>query len=136
MLYITYQINFTLWDSSASSRLAESEVDQRVRLYLDMEDPDVVIDFRTLQSGHKTKYDDFWKEVDKFLVGLAVEERRQSEITHLAMVISVRDLLRRTSYNLVFTINTHTIMILVEFAILTQKCACTCSCTLHRPFQG
>ena len=65
-----------------------------------MEDPDVVIDLRTLQSGHKTKYDDFWKEVDKFLqedVGLAVEERRQSEITHLAKVISVRDLLEQVA---------------------------------------
>ena len=29
------------------------------RLYVGMEDPDVVIDLMTLQSGHKTKYDDF-----------------------------------------------------------------------------
>lgn len=92
------QVIFALGDTSAASTLAESEIDQRVQLYVGMEDPDVVIDLRTLQSDHKTKYDDFWQEVEKFLqedVGLAVEERRQSQITHLTKVISVKDLLEQ-----------------------------------------
>ena len=48
-----------------------------------MEDPDIVLDLRSLQSGQKSKYDCFWDEVEKFLqedVGLAVEERRHSDI--------------------------------------------------------
>ncbi len=65
-----------------------------------MEDPDIVTDLRSIQSGKKSQYDYFWAEVDKFLqedVGLAVEERRQSQITHQARVISVRDMLQQVT---------------------------------------
>lgn len=51
-------------------------------------------------SGQKSKYDAFWDEVQKFLqedVGLAVEERRHSQVTHLARVISVRDILEQVA---------------------------------------
>lgn len=51
-------------------------------------------------SGQKTKYETFWDEVQKLLredVGLAAEERRHLEITHLARAISVRDLLEQVS---------------------------------------
>ena len=77
-----------------------SEIDERVRLYVDMEDPDIITDVRSIQSGKKSQYDYFWAEVEKFLqedVGLAVEERRQSNVTHLARVISVRDLLKQVA---------------------------------------
>ncbi len=76
-------------DASAASTLSEKEVDQRVRLYVDMEDPDIVLDLRSLHSGTGSKYNVFWDECAKFLqedVGLAVEERRHSEVTHLANV--------------------------------------------------
>ena len=52
-------------------------INDRVQLFVDMEDPDVVLDLRVLNSGQKTKYDTFWDEVQKFLqedVGLAAEE--------------------------------------------------------------
>lgn len=65
-----------------------------------MEDPDIVLDLRTLHSGTGSKYNVFWDECAKFLqedVGLAVEERRHSEVTHLARVLSVRDLLQQVS---------------------------------------
>lgn len=58
----------------------------------------MILDLRALNSGQKTKYDTFWDEVQKFLqedVGLAAEERRHSEITHLARAISVRDLIEQ-----------------------------------------
>ena len=48
----------------------------------------------------KTKYDTFWNEAQKFLqedVGLAVEERRHSEVTHLARALSIGDLLEQVS---------------------------------------
>ena len=55
-------------------QLSEQEVNERVQLYVDMEDPDIVLDLRSLNSGQKSKYDAFWDEVQKFLqedVGLA-----------------------------------------------------------------
>lgn len=87
-------------DASAASQLSEEEVNERVQMYVDMEDPDIVVDLREHNSGHKSKYDIFWNEVDKFLqenVGLAVEERRHSQVTHIARAISVRDLLEQVA---------------------------------------
>ena len=75
--------------------MSEAEVDKRVKLYVEMEDPDVVIDLRELQSGRGSKFDCFWEECEKFLqekVGVAVDERRHSQVTHVASAISVRDL--------------------------------------------
>ena len=87
-------------DASAASCLSEEEVNRRVQLYVTMEDPDIVVDLRHLHSGQRSKYDVFWEQCEKILqedVGLAVEERRHSQITHLARVISVRDLLQQVS---------------------------------------
>ena len=60
-----------------------------------MEDPDIVTDFRELQKGKASKFDRFWDECTRFLqeeVGLAVDDRRHSQITHIAHALSVRDL--------------------------------------------
>ena len=73
-------------------------INDRVQLFMDMEDSDVVLNLRALNSGQKMKYDTFWDEVQKFLredVGLAAEEQRHSEVTHLARAISLRDLLEQ-----------------------------------------
>ena len=82
-------------DHSAASNLTEAEVDERMRLLIDMEDPDIVIDLRHHNHGAESKYDVFWAECEQFLnedIGLAVDDRRHGEITHLARAISVRDL--------------------------------------------
>ena len=89
-------------DSSAASQLSEEDVDRRVRLFLELEDPDVIPDLRCAQSSHreKSKYDVFWAETEKYLqedIGLAVDERRDSQVTHLVRVISVRDLLEQVA---------------------------------------
>ncbi len=87
-------------DASAASKLYEEEIDRRVQEYIDMEDPEVVVDLRSLQSGRRTHYDFFWGEVQKFLqedIGLAVEERRHSSVTPLARAISVRDLVQQVA---------------------------------------
>jgi hypothetical protein len=54
-------------DSSAATNQHTAEIDERVRLILDMEDPDVVLDMRALNAGHKSQYDVFWEESKKFL---------------------------------------------------------------------
>ena len=85
-------------DSSAAANEHIAEIDERVRLLLDMEDPDVVLDLRALHTGHKSQYDVFWGECQKFLeeeVGTPVDDRRHSLVTHLARAISARDLLEQ-----------------------------------------
>ena len=44
------------------ANLPEAEIDDRVRMVLDTEDPDVIIDLRHLNSGRKGQYDVFWQE--------------------------------------------------------------------------
>ena len=60
-----------------------------------MEDPDVIIDLRELHTERQSKFDVFWEECDKYLrenIGLAVDDRRHSSVTHIASAVSVRDL--------------------------------------------
>ena len=48
----------------------------------------------TSNSGRKSQYDTFWEECVKFLeedVSTAVDDRRHSDVTHIATAISVRD---------------------------------------------
>ena len=39
-------LTFSAGDASAASQLSEQEVNERVQLYVDMEDPDIVLDLR------------------------------------------------------------------------------------------
>ena len=82
-------------DDSAAMNVHEEEIDERVKLILELEDPEVVLDLRALNTGRKSQYDVFWCECKKFLeetVGTPVDDRRHGEVTHLARAISTRDL--------------------------------------------
>ena len=81
-------------DTSGASNTHEAEIDERVRLIFEMEDPTVVLDLRALNTGAKTQYDSFWEECQKFLdEGMtSVDDRRHCQVTHLAKAISVQDL--------------------------------------------
>ena len=73
-------------DSSASSNLVEACIDERMR---------EVIDLREVHGNKgKTIYDIFWEEASKFInedLGAAVDDRRHTQVTHLAKAISIRD---------------------------------------------
>jgi len=73
----------------------QQEVDQRILQIINMEDPTVLPDLRALNSA---KFDIFWEECGRFLnedTGVAVDDRRHGEITHLARAIFVRDLVEQ-----------------------------------------
>ena len=88
-------------DSTAASNAMEEEVDEKVKRMLEMEpeDPQTLTNLAEVTNmERKTKFDTFWSECSKFLsedVGLAVDDRRHTSVTHLAKAISVRDLLSR-----------------------------------------
>ena len=82
-------------DSSASHDTPEEIVDERVRsiILMEPEDPCTVVEIREVKS--QTKYDVFWDEVRKYIneeIGIAVDDWRHGEVTHVAKGISVRDL--------------------------------------------
>ena len=81
--------------TSALSNIHEAEIGERMRRILEMEDSDIVLDLRYLNSGQKSQYDVFWSKCKKFLdeeVGLPVDDRRHGTVTHLAKAILVHDL--------------------------------------------
>ena len=83
-------------DASASHTANEAEVDARVRLVLDCEDPSIVCDLRELNKGRPEKYSKFWEECKQYLESvteLVVQERRHGDITYLASALSAQDLL-------------------------------------------
>jgi hypothetical protein len=88
-------------DVSAAETVNEAKVDERVRLALELGDPEIAIDLREHNDGQPGKYDIFWKTATQFLAGkaadavTAVDERRHNTVVHLATAISVNDLLHQ-----------------------------------------
>ena len=91
-------------DSHASDTSDQAEIDDRIRQIIELEDPDIIADLRTLNSTtSQAKFDRFWSECEAVLneeVGVAVDDRRHSEGTHLATAISIRDLWERVKQRL------------------------------------
>ena len=78
---------------SSSTNEHETEIDRRVQQLIEMEDPEIV-DLRKHNEGKKSQRDVFWDECRKYLqesVGVAVDDRRHGQITHLAQAISAND---------------------------------------------
>ena len=85
-------------DSSASSNTHEEEVDKRLKEAILMEDPDIIVDLREVNSNGSDKYGVFWGQCESFLQDCtAVHERRHGNATYLARAISVRDLVEQVS---------------------------------------
>jgi hypothetical protein len=85
-------------DQSSSDTTQQSCIDKRIRQIIDMEDSEVILDLRSENRGHVSKYDSFWIECEKFLsedIGLAVDDRRHDHVTHLAHAISILDLVEQ-----------------------------------------
>ena len=81
-------------DCAVSSSVSEKEVDERLLALFELEEPDLVYDLRAANSGNQSnRYSVFWSKAKEFLedVGTVVDERRHSQVVHIAKAISVRD---------------------------------------------
>ncbi|KAK6192561.1 hypothetical protein SNE40_004009 [Patella caerulea] len=93
-------------DMSASPTIEHKEVRNRLRVYLDagIENPDIAVDLREINSGQPRKYDVFFEAVENFIISErtlnAAHERRHDEIGRLAVAISIRDLITQVSKTL------------------------------------
>jgi hypothetical protein len=86
-------------DQSAATNVDQCEIEKRVKMLINMEDVDTIVDLRHLNSGRKSMYD-VWQECSKFIqegIGQAVDDRRHQEVTHLATAVSVPDLISQVS---------------------------------------
>ena len=63
-----------------------------------MEDPDLLVDLRELNSNQSDMYKVFWKECESYLQECtAVHERRHDSATYLTRALSVRDIVEQVS---------------------------------------
>lgn len=87
-------------DCSAASSEIESRVNERVKHALELEDVDAVVDLRHHNKGQPCRYDKFWEACECYIhsnVDTAVDDRRHDRIDHLAVALSVPDLLCEVS---------------------------------------
>ena len=85
-------------DQSAARTTAEEEINERVSEVLMMEDPDIIIDLRELNSNGKDRYGVFWENCAQFLSSCTtVHERRHGQTTFMAKAISIRDLIEQVA---------------------------------------
>ena len=80
-------------DKSVNTTVSEKEVDERVNLLFELEEPDFIYDLRALNSS-KNHFDVFQSRAKEFLeenIGTTVDDRRQSGVVHVAKATSVRD---------------------------------------------
>ena len=87
-------------DCSAASSETESHVNERVKHALELEDIDAVVDLRHHNKGQPCRYDKFWEACECYIHGnieTAVDDRRHDRIDHLAVALSVPDLLCEVS---------------------------------------
>lgn len=83
-------------DATAPETTAQSEVDERLNMFLKLDDPDAIWDLRKLNGNFNgTKFDVFWTELDKYFneLTLAVQERRHGEHLYLPFAISIESLI-------------------------------------------
>ena len=76
-------------DSSTSANLSEAEIDSRVNLLFEIEDPSLIYDLRHLLADRQAKFDTFWDETKKFIqedVGVVVDDQRHSTVVHKGFI--------------------------------------------------
>ena len=87
-------------DVSALSSENKKDIDECVRQAIELEDAEVVVDLRHHNIGQPSKYDPFievCKQYIKSSIEVAVDDGRHDRIAHLAIALSVNDLLSEVS---------------------------------------
>lgn len=85
-------------DHSASHDLPTLELDLRLQEALDSQDPDLIVDLRSLNSDGSDRYAVFWEHMEKYINDMsAVHERRQTTVGYLAVALSTRDLIEQVT---------------------------------------
>ncbi len=53
--------------TSAAANLTEAEIDGRVKMFFEREEPDVTYDLREVHAGRPSKFSVFWENAKAFL---------------------------------------------------------------------
>ncbi|KAK3107234.1 hypothetical protein FSP39_009952 [Pinctada imbricata] len=87
-------------DNSVSEFEISKNVDERIIAAWEAEDPDIIVDLRSLNEGRPHEYSVFYEKCRIYLenvVEQVVDERRHDKLTYLASAISIPDLLSQVA---------------------------------------
>lgn len=89
--YFTLFYSKLTGDASASGNFMQADVDSQIKLFIDLEDPTIITDLRTLNSSsERNKYDRFWEECDAAL--------NEELIQQLMIDVTVRSLTKQVPF--------------------------------------
>ncbi|CAJ0895890.1 20155_t:CDS:2, partial [Entrophospora sp. SA101] len=94
-------------DVSKPNDEQSKDIQERIKLMLDTQDPDIMIDLRKTIGERSTKFDIFWDEMEDYFNenSPSVHERRYTTTLYMPIAMSVNDLLQtilerlRNKYN-------------------------------------
>uniref|UniRef100_U9T4T2 Uncharacterized protein n=1 Tax=Rhizophagus irregularis (strain DAOM 181602 / DAOM 197198 / MUCL 43194) TaxID=747089 RepID=U9T4T2_RHIID len=81
-------------DAAVASNSISKELEERLRLMLELEDPSIICDLRQNNGFKGTKFDTFWNEMNAYFNENlpAVNDRRHGNVLYMPLAISIRDL--------------------------------------------
>ena len=80
----------------ASSELQSEEIDDRVRLAIESDDPDLIVDLRHLNQGRPSDtFQLFFDELVKYVEEITAADERRHGIAHMSEFLSIRDMIEQ-----------------------------------------
>ena len=87
--------------SDASREISRAEIDQRVQLAIETNDPELIVDLRHLNEGRPgDTFDAFFRELELVVDEITAADDRRHGICHMSEFLSVKDLIKRVKEKL------------------------------------
>ena len=85
----------------ASAEVTKSEIDDRVKLAIETEDPDLIIDLRNLNAGRPADtFNEFFNELEKIVEEITAADERRHGVAHMSEFLSIQDLIKQVKERL------------------------------------
>ncbi|XP_078597452.1 uncharacterized protein LOC144873716 [Branchiostoma floridae x Branchiostoma japonicum] len=89
-------------DASVEECQLSKDIRQRLKILLDSEDPDLIVDMRSLNEK-KESYEEFWSEASKVIEEMqlaSVNDRRHGQVCYMALAMSIPDFISQVAKRL------------------------------------
>ena len=83
----------------ASAEISSAEIDHPVKLAIETDDPDLIIDLRHLNTGRPgNTFDVFFRELEFIVEEITVADDRRHRVAHMSEFLSIKDLMSQVKH--------------------------------------
>ena len=83
----------------ASAEISSAEIDHRVKLAIETDDPDLIIDLRHLNTGRPgDTFDVFFREFELIVEEITAADDRRHGVAHMSEFLSIKDLMSQVKH--------------------------------------